>query len=171
MSGSGNHLLISWKATTTAEIAKKIKEIEAQKQSEEANIKMWIDLHSSAKQNFEKQVEENNLDLFKINGYDTCVKIFEYKKQLFTKELFESIINDFGGSFYIAKDCRLALCKYFRLNGAIYVCKIDKFLENKGFFLKENIYAYKMDKKNSIDIDDEFDFLMTEYIINYKNTK
>ncbi len=63
------------------------------------------------------------------------------------------------------------LDKYFRLNGAIYVCKIDKFLENKGFFLKENIYAYKMDKKNSIDIDDEFDFLMTEYIINYKNTK
>ena len=46
-----------------------------------------------------------------------------------------------------------------------------EFLENKGFFLKENIYAYKMDKKNSIDIDDEFDFLMTEYIINYKNTK
>ena len=63
------------------------------------------------------------------------------------------------------------LDKYFRLNGAIYVCKIDKFLENIGFFLKENIYAYKMDKKNSIDIDDEFDFLMTEYIKNYKNTK
>ena len=63
------------------------------------------------------------------------------------------------------------LDKYFRLNGAIYICKMDKFLNNKGFFLKENIYAYKMDKKNSIDIDDEFDFLMTEYIINYKNTK
>lgn len=61
------------------------------------------------------------------------------------------------------------LDKYFRLNGAIYICKIDKFLNNKGFFLKENIYAYLMSKEDSTDIDDEFDFLMTEYIMKYKN--
>lgn len=48
--------------------------------------------------------------------------------------------------------------KYYRLNGAIYICKTDKLLENKGFFLKDNIYAYKMDKNNSIDIDEEIDF-------------
>lgn len=104
--------------------AKKIKEIEAQKQTEQADVKMWIDLHFSAKQNFEKQVEENNFDLFKINGFNNCVNIFEYKKQPFTKELFESIINDFGGSFYIVKECRLALCKYFRLNG-VYNSKFE----------------------------------------------
>ena len=104
--------------------AKKIKEIEAQKQIEQDNAKMWVDLHSSAKQNFEKQVEENNFDLFKRNDFDTCDKIFEYKKQPFTKELFESIINDFGGSFYITKECRLALCKYFRLNG-VYNSKFE----------------------------------------------
>ena len=63
------------------------------------------------------------------------------------------------------------LDKYFRLNGAIYICKMDKFLNNKGFFLKENIYAYLMSKENSTDIDDEFDFLMTEYIMKYKNIK
>ena len=61
--------------------------------------------------------------------------------------------------------------KYFRLNGAIYICKMDKFLNNKGFFLKENIYAYLMNKEDSPDIDDEFDFLMTEYIMKYKNIK
>ena len=63
------------------------------------------------------------------------------------------------------------LDKYFRLNGAIYICKTDKLLENKGFFLKGNIYAYLMSKENSTDIDDEFDFLMTEYIMKYKNIK
>ena len=63
------------------------------------------------------------------------------------------------------------LDKYFRLNGAIYICKMDKFLNNKGFFLKENIYAYLMNKEDSPDIDDEFDFLMTEYIMKYKNIK
>ena len=29
--------------------------------------------------------------------------------------------------------------KYYRLNGAIYICKTEKLLENKGFFLKDNI--------------------------------
>lgn len=98
--------------------AKKNKEIEAQKQIEEADNERWQNLHFSAKQNFDKQVEENNFDLFKMKYFGTCVKIFENKKQPFTKELFESIINDFGGKFYISnKECRLALCKYFRLNG------------------------------------------------------
>jgi CMP-N,N'-diacetyllegionaminic acid synthase len=60
------------------------------------------------------------------------------------------------------------LDKYFRLNGAIYICKMDKLLENKGFFLKDNIYAYKMDKKNSIDIDDEFDFELAHLFIKYE---
>ena len=50
--------------------------------------------------------------------------------------------------------------KYYRLNGAIYICQTDKLLENKGFFLKNNVFSYIMDKICSIDIDDEFDFLV-----------
>jgi CMP-N,N'-diacetyllegionaminic acid synthase len=60
------------------------------------------------------------------------------------------------------------LDKYFRLNGAIYICKMDKILNNKGFFLKENIYAYKMNKKDSIDIDDEFDFELAYLCLEHK---
>ncbi|BFU76850.1 acylneuraminate cytidylyltransferase family protein [Arcobacter sp. 15-2] len=48
--------------------------------------------------------------------------------------------------------------KYYRLNGAIYICKTEKLLEEKNFFLKENIFAYKMDRESSIDIDEEIDF-------------
>lgn len=48
--------------------------------------------------------------------------------------------------------------KYYRINGAIYICKTDRFLEEKSFFLKENIFAYKMDRDSSIDIDESFDF-------------
>jgi len=58
------------------------------------------------------------------------------------------------------------LGKYYRLNGAIYICKTDKFLENKGFFLKENIFAYVMDRKSSIDIDEEMDFKLAEVLVN-----
>jgi len=56
--------------------------------------------------------------------------------------------------------------KYYRLNGAIYICKTKKFLENKGFFLKDNIFAYIMDRKNSVDIDEEIDFKLAEVLLN-----
>lgn len=48
--------------------------------------------------------------------------------------------------------------KYYRLNGAIYICKTEKLLKEKSFFLKENIFSYAMDRKSSIDIDEEIDF-------------
>jgi N-acylneuraminate cytidylyltransferase len=55
--------------------------------------------------------------------------------------------------------------KYYRLNGAIYICKTDRLLENDSFFLKSNIFAYKMDRKSSIDIDEEIDFIMSEILM------
>ena len=55
--------------------------------------------------------------------------------------------------------------KYYRVNGAVYICKTDKLLENKSFFLKDNIFAYIMDKKSSIDIDEEIDFLFAQRVI------
>lgn len=55
--------------------------------------------------------------------------------------------------------------KYYRLNGAIYICKTEKLLENKGFFLKDNIFAYKMSRESSIDIDEEIDFIIAKTIM------
>jgi CMP-N,N'-diacetyllegionaminic acid synthase len=48
--------------------------------------------------------------------------------------------------------------KYYRLNGAIYICNTENLLEEKSFFLKENIFAYVMERKDSIDIDKLIDF-------------
>lgn len=50
------------------------------------------------------------------------------------------------------------LPEYYRLNGAIYICDIPRMLEEKTLFLSSNIFAYVMNRKNSIDIDDEVDF-------------
>lgn len=57
------------------------------------------------------------------------------------------------------------LPKYYRLNGAIYICKIDKFLQNRGFFLKDKVFAYIMDKKDSVDIDEEIDFKLAQFCL------
>jgi CMP-N-acetylneuraminic acid synthetase len=63
------------------------------------------------------------------------------------------------------------LPKFYRLNGAIYICKIEKLIEENTFFLKKNLYAYIMDKKSSIDIDEELDFKLAEIILKEKFLK
>lgn len=55
--------------------------------------------------------------------------------------------------------------KYFRVNGAIYICKIDKFLEEKTFFIENNIFAYEMSRNSSIDIDEAIDFKLAEVMM------
>lgn len=59
------------------------------------------------------------------------------------------------------------LPNYYRLNGAIYVCKIDKLLKSKTFFLEKKIYAYEMPIQCSVDIDYMHDFKLAEFYKNY----
>ena len=53
----------------------------------------------------------------------------------------------------------------FRINGALYLVKIDLMQNQKSIILKSNTFAYIMDKKFSIDIDTESDFRLAEEII------
>ncbi len=57
------------------------------------------------------------------------------------------------------------LGRYYRLNGAIYICKTEKLLETGSFFLEEDIYAYKMPTVSSADIDTELDFKWAEFLL------
>lgn len=59
---------------------------------------------------------------------------------------------------------RQMLDTYYRLNGAIYLAKTDFFLMTEDIY-SEKCYAYIMDKRKSIDIDDQFDFDIAEAII------
>lgn len=54
---------------------------------------------------------------------------------------------------------------YYRLNGAIYICRTDRLLNEKTFFIKSNVFAYVMDALNSIDIDNLIDFYTAEAIL------
>lgn len=57
------------------------------------------------------------------------------------------------------------LPKFYRLNGAIYICRKDLLLKEGTFFLKKGVYAYKMDTLNSIDIDNELDFKFAKFLM------
>ena len=54
--------------------------------------------------------------------------------------------------------------RYYRFNGAIYLAKADFFEDNHDIY-REKCFAYIMDKRSSIDIDDEYDFAIAEAIM------
>lgn len=59
---------------------------------------------------------------------------------------------------------RQDMSTYYRVNGGIYMMRTSV-LENIEELYGKRSYAYIMDKGNSIDIDDEFDFQLAEYIM------
>lgn len=62
---------------------------------------------------------------------------------------------------------RQQLEKYYRINGAIYIVNVEYFKKYKNFY-QEDSYAYIMSRENSIDIDEEIDFKIAEYLIKEK---
>lgn len=58
---------------------------------------------------------------------------------------------------------------YYQLNGAVYICRVDSFLEEGSLFLNDNIFAYIMDDKKSVDIDTELDFKFAQFLLNYNS--
>jgi CMP-N,N'-diacetyllegionaminic acid synthase len=55
--------------------------------------------------------------------------------------------------------------KYYRLNGAIYICKTKPMMNYKTLFLKDNSYAYIMETSRSVDIDTYSDYLLANLIL------
>jgi CMP-N-acetylneuraminic acid synthetase len=43
---------------------------------------------------------------------------------------------------------------------------VDKLLSERSFFIKENIFAYEMDREVSLDIDNQLDFDFVEFLMN-----
>lgn len=58
--------------------------------------------------------------------------------------------------------------KYFRLNGAIYICCVEVLLAKETFLPDEASYAYPMSREDSVDIDTRLDFLFAESILENK---
>ncbi len=53
---------------------------------------------------------------------------------------------------------------YYRVNGAVYTMRCNKFIEIKNFY-NENSKAYIMKQEQSVDIDTELDFRFTEFLM------
>jgi CMP-N,N'-diacetyllegionaminic acid synthase len=56
------------------------------------------------------------------------------------------------------------LPKLYRPNGSIFIIRTPTFLKNRSFYTN-HIIPYVMPRERSIDIDDEFDFSITEFLL------
>lgn len=63
------------------------------------------------------------------------------------------------------------LPEYYRLNGAIYAFKVDRFVKNKGIFYSDKVKAYKMPIERSVDIDTIVDFHIAEVMLEHFSNK
>jgi len=59
---------------------------------------------------------------------------------------------------------RQSIPTYYRINGALYIVKVE-YLMNSNDIYSDKSYALIMDKENSIDIDDMFDFKIASLIL------
>lgn len=76
-------------------------------------------------------------------------------------------MNNFLDKKHLNKNSQ-DLKQYFRLNGAIYICKTSQLLKEKTFFIKDKIYSYLMTNETSIDIDEKLDFEIASLIMRNK---
>ena len=84
-----------------------------------------------------------------------------FSKQLGVERRLDGFLDN------ISKVRRQDMNPYYRLNGAIYIVKVEYFMRYKNFY-KENSFAYIMEKSKSIDIDDELDFKIAEFLMDKK---
>lgn len=115
---------------------------------------------------------DESIELLERKNADAIVSVCEMEHSpLWSNTIDDSLsMNGFLREDVLNKRSQ-ELEKFYRLNGAIYICKLDKLKEEKSFFLKEKIYAYKMNKETSIDIDEEIDFKLAQLYLNIKDTR
>jgi len=114
----------------------------------------------------EKHIDEA-IELLNVKEADAIVSVCEMEHSPLWSNTLPSSLSMEGFIREEIKNKRSQeLEKYYRINGAIYICKTDELLKQNTLFLDKNIFAYIMDRKSSIDIDDEIDFKLAEVLMN-----
>jgi len=63
---------------------------------------------------------------------------------------------------------RQSIPTYYRINGALYIIKVNYLMKSPDIY-GERSFASVMKKENSVDIDDQMDFLLADTIMKFKN--
>ncbi|WP_457745044.1 acylneuraminate cytidylyltransferase family protein [Sulfurimonas sp.] len=137
-------------------------------ETSDESYKYIILLQATSPLRDEKHIDEA-IELLNVKNADAIVSVCEMEHSpLWSNTLDDDLsMKGFLKEEVLNKRSQ-DLEKYYRLNGAIYIANVKKFLENGSFFLKENIYAYVMEKSDSIDIDTQADFDFANYLLSVR---
>lgn len=76
--------------------------------------------------------------------------------------------NDYSMNHFLKSEVvnlpRQKIPTYYRINGALYIIKVDYLMKTSDLYTDKS-FALVMNKENSIDIDDQIDFVIAETII------
>ncbi len=100
--------------------------------------------------------------LFYEREADSIVSVCECEHSPLLSNVLPDDLSLFG--FIKNVERRQNLKKFYRLNGAIYISKVNMFKNIRSFYGK-NSYAYIMEQRESIDIDTELDFEYAEFLM------
>lgn len=108
---------------------------------------------------------KGSFDLMKMKNARTVVSVCETEDSPYTCNILPETMSmkDFFIEEY-KNTRRQDLPKCYKLNGAIYLSRVDDFL-NDGDIYSVDCYAYVMDDKRSVDIDTDLDFKIAELLI------
>lgn len=131
----------------------------------EGNYDYVVLLQATSPLRNEKHINEA-IELLEAKNADAIVSVCEMEHSpLWSNTIDESLSMDTFLKEEVLNKRSQDLDTHYRLNGAIYICRKEKLLEEKSFFLKKNIFAYKMNREDSIDIDTEFDFNIAKMLL------
>ncbi len=107
---------------------------------------------------------KNSIEQFRIGNFDSLVSVAPIKSSLFFSMRKEA---DGSAQFLfpeLLEKRTQDLPPVYELNGAIYISKTEKLLKEQSFF-KGRVGVYEMSPAQSVDIDDESDWMAAEKIL------
>lgn len=108
------------------------------------------------------------IDLLNVKNADSVISVCECEHSpLWSNTLDDSLSLENFMPKNVKNMRSQDLPKYYRLNGAIYLTKVEQFLQER-VFMSGNSVAYEMDSHNSVDIDTKLDFIIAETILRDK---
>ncbi len=107
---------------------------------------------------------QNAFDIYESKGATAVVSVCEVDHSPLVCNTLPEDESLFGFIDLNKVGRRQDMKTYYRINGAIYIQNTDLLMNNISVY-SEGSYAYVMDKRHSVDIDDEVDFAIAQAII------
>ena len=104
---------------------------------------------------------DNSIELLQNNKYEAVISVCktEHSPQWCNTLPIDGDLSNFLDRSILNKRSQ-ELEQYYRLNGAIYLCNIDRLRQEKTFFFRTKCKAYIMSRKSSVDIDTVDDLII-----------